>query len=63
MIETPRYVILLEILYMSEIMQESNLQDKDFWKEATKYASKFTEDESFVNEMAYMMVTLHRTGA
>jgi hypothetical protein len=33
-----------------------------FWKNATKYASA-SNDELFVEEVAYMMVTLHRTGA
>ena len=33
-----------------------------FWSDATKYAS-ISKDESFVEEVAYMMVTLHRTGA
>ena len=33
-----------------------------FWHNATKYAS-VSDDESFVEEVAYMMVTLHRTGA
>jgi hypothetical protein len=33
-----------------------------FWKNATKYAST-SDDEPFVEEVAYMMVTLHRTGA
>ena len=33
-----------------------------FWDDATKYTS-FSKDESFVEEVAYMMVTLHRTGA
>ncbi|MBT8173756.1 MAG: hypothetical protein HKP26_03075 [Nitrosopumilus sp.] len=33
-----------------------------FWNNATKYAS-ISKDESFVEEVAYMMVTLHRTGA
>ncbi|WP_193353373.1 hypothetical protein [Candidatus Nitrosopumilus salaria] len=33
-----------------------------FWDDATKYAS-ISKDESFVEEVAYMMVTLHRTGA
>lgn len=36
---------------------------KEFWNKATKYASAVSEDEPFVNEIAYMMVTLHRTGA
>jgi hypothetical protein len=34
-----------------------------FWSNATKYAASVTEDETFVSEIAYMMVTLHRTGA
>jgi hypothetical protein len=33
-----------------------------FWDDATKY-TLFSKDESFVEEVAYMMVTLHRTGA
>ena len=33
-----------------------------FWNDATKYAS-VRRDTSFVDEVAYMMVTLHRTGA
>lgn len=33
-----------------------------FWDNATKYAS-ISKDESFVEEIAYCMVTLHRTGA
>lgn len=32
-----------------------------FWDDATKYAS-VRNDESFVDEVAYVMVTLHRTG-
>ena len=36
---------------------------KEFWNKATKYASAVSEDEPFVNEIAYVMVTLHRTGA
>lgn len=35
----------------------------EFWGCATRYASKAGQDESFVSEMAYMMVTLHRTGS
>ena len=34
-----------------------------FWQYASKYASEGPDDEPFVNEMAYVMVTLHRTGA
>jgi len=39
------------------------IQISTFWNEATKYTTSVNEDKSFVNEMAYMMVTLHRTGA
>ncbi|MDH3619041.1 MAG: hypothetical protein OEM89_10020 [Nitrosopumilus sp.] len=42
---------------------ESNPQQNTFWGPATKYASSVTNDEKFVSEIAYMMVTLHRTGA
>jgi len=34
-----------------------------FWSNATKYTASEKEDEKFVSEIAYMMVTLHRTGA
>ena len=34
-----------------------------FWEDATKYAHSVEEDEPFVEEMAYVMVTLHRNGA
>ena len=48
-------------------MTEQNIGEKSiknglFWNTATKYASA-SDDESFVEEVAYMMVTLHRTGA
>lgn len=33
-----------------------------FWHDVTVYASSIT-DERFVDEMAYMIVTLYRTGA
>jgi len=36
--------------------------EETFWHNATKYTLS-SEDESFVEEVAYMMVTLHRTGA
>ncbi|MDX1596138.1 MAG: hypothetical protein R3327_04285 [Nitrosopumilaceae archaeon] len=49
---------------MQELTQQPiNSKNKKFWNTATKYAESATNDESFVNEMAYMMVTLHRTGA
>jgi hypothetical protein len=49
------------------MLSEQNIVEKSahnggFWKNATKYAST-SDDESFVEEVAYMMVTLHRTGA
>jgi hypothetical protein len=37
-------------------------QEQNFWNTATKY-TLLGKDESFVEEVAYMMVTLHRTGA
>jgi len=37
-------------------------QEITFWNNATKYTS-IGNDESFVEEIAYVMVTLHRTGA
>ncbi|WP_182134179.1 hypothetical protein [Nitrosopumilus sp. b1] len=43
--------------------KENKSEKKTFWHYATKYAAAVQDDESFVNEMAYMMVTLHRTGA
>lgn len=42
---------------------EKPVDDKSFWENATKYAASKNQDESFVSEIAYMMVTLHRTGA
>jgi hypothetical protein len=41
---------------------EKPCQEETFWDDATKYTS-FSNDESFVEEIAYCMVTLHRTGA
>ena len=42
---------------------EMPTDDKSFWENATKYTAAKNQDESFVSEIAYMMVTLHRTGA
>jgi hypothetical protein len=42
---------------------ENPIQKSVFWDNATKYTASANEDESFVSEIAYMMVTLHRTGA
>lgn len=44
------------------MLSENVPQKASFWNDATKYTSS-TDDESFVEEVAYMMVTLHRTGA
>jgi len=41
---------------------EKPYQVETFWNNATKY-TLVSEDELFVEEVAYMMVTLHRTGA
>ena len=48
---------------MSErVFSEESGKKSTFWDDATKYAS-ISKDELFVEEMAYCMVTLHRTGA
>jgi len=41
---------------------EKPSQEKAFWNDATKY-TLISNDKLFVEEVAYMMVTLHRTGA
>jgi sensor domain CHASE-containing protein len=46
-----------------QIYAENSIQKSTFWDDATRYTVSANEDESFVNEIAYMMVTLHRTGA
>ena len=33
-----------------------------YWNDAARYASMAGDDKPFVDEVAYMMVTLHRTG-
>lgn len=45
------------------LIANSSQTNKQFWKNATKYASIAEKDENFVGEIAYMMVTLHRNGA
>lgn len=57
-----------EINFQSKLLSEqtyhkNSIQKSTFWDEATKYTASVNEDKSFVNEIAYMMVTLHRTGA
>lgn len=46
-----------------QIYIETPRSEGTFWDDATKYAASVNTDESFVSEIAYMMVTLHRTGA
>ena len=38
-------------------------EEPTFWGNATKYVQVSNGDEPFVDEVAYIMVTLHRTGA
>jgi len=45
-----------------QIFIKTTSQEQAFWNDATKYTLS-SHDESFVEEVAYMMVTLHRTGA
>lgn len=53
-------VIDYEIFVISLIMES----DKSvFWHNVAKYSQTKNEDQTFVNEVAYVMVTLHRTGA
>ena len=45
-----------------QLFSGKHAEKPTFWDNATKYAS-ISKDESFVEEVAYVMVTLHRTGA
>jgi hypothetical protein len=36
--------------------------DREFWNVSIKYVMAVLNDESFVKEIAYIMVTLHKTG-
>lgn len=47
----------------AQILDDNYSYKNKFWSTATKYASLATNDESFVSEIAYVMVTLHRTGS
>ncbi len=47
---------------MSEDTHQIESNKDGFWYHVRLYTSE-KPDESFVNEIAYMMVTLHRTGA
>jgi len=60
LIESECYQIILANKLLSEqIFSEKSLPKPTFWNDATKYTS-VSNDESFVEEVAYMMVTLHR---
>lgn len=41
---------------------ENPSQKAPFWDDVTRYTLS-SKDEPFVEEVAYMMVTLHKTGA
>ena len=63
MIEADHYENISELLLLTEqTIIEKSTKKGMFWNNATKYTS-VSDDESFVEEVAYMMVTLHRTGA
>ncbi len=48
---------------MSTEVQIDEAGAPGFWEDATKYARFVDEDRPFVEEIAYMMVTLHKNGA
>ena len=50
------------IIMSLQLFSEKHSEKSTFWDTATKYAS-IGKDEHFVEEVAYVMVTLHRTGA
>jgi len=63
-IEVEHYEINSQFQLLSEqTCSISPTQKSTFWDEVTKYTAFTNEDKAFVNEIAYMMVTLHRTGA
>ena len=47
---------------MSEEIQEFDSGENDFLSHAARYTSE-TVDESFINELAYVMVTLHQSSS
>jgi hypothetical protein len=64
MIEVVYYGINFPSYSLSEqIYVEKPTSEETFWNDATKYTASANVDESFVSEIAYVMVTLHRTGA
>ena len=64
MIEVVYYGInFLSYSLSEQIYVEKPTSEETFWNDATKYTASANVDESFVSEIAYVMVTLHRTGA
>lgn len=57
-----KFIFLLSLLNQDNFVGDSN-QKTTFWADVRKYTSSQINDEPFVSEIAYMMVTLHRTGA
>ncbi len=47
---------------MSEEIQEFDSGENDFLSHATKYTSE-NADEPFINELAYVMVSLHQSNS
>ncbi len=63
-IEVINYEIEYENKLLSKQFYPGQIHSEgSFWANATKYASLKKDDEPFVSEIAYVMVTLHRTGA
>ena len=63
LIEADYYQINFQLIVLSEqLVDQKMTSNGTFWHTATKYAAS-SSDELFVEEVAYMMVTLHRTGA
>lgn len=46
----------------SMIISDKDTASKSFWDDAARYAHAVDDDAPFVEEMAYMMVTIHRSG-
>ena len=61
MVEVACYQSARPVRAMSSQLMEDPKRGSGFWDDATRYAAA-SNDESFVDEVAYMMVTLHRTG-
>ena len=61
-LEVKYYQINISIKNMNDqIYAENSTQKETFWEDATKYTSA-SLDTPFVDEIAYVLVTLHRTG-